>query len=37
MDFLLDNNMVTTIVMINELIHLVKFYHTTVIDCKQDV
>ena len=35
MDFLLDNNMVTAIVMINKLIHLVKLYHTTVIDCKQ--
>ena len=37
MDFLLDNNMVTAIVMINELIHLVKLYHATVIYCEQNV
>ena len=37
MDFLLDNNIVTAIVMINELIHLVKLYHTKVIDCEQNV
>ena len=37
MDFLLDNNMVTAIVIINELIHLVKLYHITVIDCEQNV
>src|SRR2546422_9870638 len=37
MDFLLDNNMVTAIVMINELIHPVKLYYATVIDCEQNV
>jgi len=37
MDFLLDNNMVTAIVMINELIYLVKLYHATVIYCEQNV
>ena len=39
MDFLLDNNMITAIVMINKLIimHLVKLYYTTVIDCGKNV
>jgi hypothetical protein len=37
MDFLLDNNMVTAIVMINKLMHLVKLYYATVIDCEQNV
>ena len=36
MDFLLDNNMITAaIVIINKLMHLVKFYYATVIDCEQ--
>src|SRR5205085_1992979 len=37
MDFLLDNNIVTAIVMINELIHLVKLYHAIVIYCEQNI
>jgi len=35
--FLLDNNMITAIVMINKLMHLVKLYYATVIDCEQNI
>ena len=37
MDFLLDNNMITAIVMINKLMHLVKLYYTVIIDCEKNV
>ena len=37
MDFLLDNNMITAIVMINKLMHLVKLYYTAIIDCEKNV